>query len=104
MPGALLALHSFLLVAKRCRTFASIFSPRIFHLQTIIIFYIVELGKALHMPWVPLYRSSIRVVDVNALQQQRQSFDGNAFSSSASYSTATLSSSSAIRLLYEIAV
>jgi hypothetical protein len=43
-----------------------------------------------------LYRSSIRVVDVNALQQQRQSFDGNAFSSS--YSTATLSSSSAIRL------
>jgi hypothetical protein len=43
------------------------------------------------MPWVPLYRSSIRVVDVNALQQQqqRQSFD-NAFSGG-SYSTATLS-------------
>jgi hypothetical protein len=41
------------------------------------------------MPWVPLYRSSIRVVDVNALQQQQRSvstvtlsaaapFDGNA--------------------------
>jgi hypothetical protein len=30
------------------------------------------------MSWVPLYRSSIRVlVDGNALQQQRQLFDGN---------------------------
>jgi hypothetical protein len=44
------------------------------------MFYIVTLVKSLHMPW---YRSSIRVVDVNALQQQRQLFDGNALSSSA---------------------
>jgi hypothetical protein len=50
------------------------------------------------MPWVPLYRSSIGVVDGNALQQKRRSFDGNAFSSSDSYSTATLSSSSDSRL------
>jgi hypothetical protein len=52
------------------------------------------------MPWIPLYRSSIRVVDGNVLQQQRQSLDGNAFSSSSSdsYSTATLSSSSDSRL------
>jgi hypothetical protein len=56
-----------------------------------------ELVKALHMPWVPLYRSSIRVVDVNALQQQQPaSFDGNAFSSSAI--RRQRSSSSAIRL------
>jgi hypothetical protein len=103
MQGALWRCTLSARVAKRCRTFASIFSSAIFHLQTIIIFYIVELGKALHMPWVPLYCSSIRVVDVNALQQQRQSFDGNAFSSSASYSTQR-SSSSAIRLVYEIAV
>jgi hypothetical protein len=52
-------------------------------------------GEALHMPWVPLYRSSIGVVDGNALQQQRQSFLGNAFlGSSACCSMATLSSSS----------
>jgi hypothetical protein len=70
MQGALLA--SLSRVAKRCRTFAL----RLFSAKQTIMFYIVTLVKSLHMPW---YRSSIRVVDVNALQQQQR------------YSTATLS-------------
>jgi hypothetical protein len=92
-----LALHPFLLARQNAvEPSLSVFSPRIFHLQTIIMIYIVtacEEGSS-HMG---RYRSSIRVVDVNALQQQqRQSFDGNAFSSGASYSQR--SRSSAIRL------
>jgi hypothetical protein len=77
MQGALLALHPSLLASPNAvEPSLSVFSRRIFHLQTIIMFYIVTACE--DMPWVPLYRSSIRVVDVNALQQQRQLFDGNA--------------------------
>jgi hypothetical protein len=89
-----------LLASPNCRTFAPSSFLRDLHLQTIIMFYIVTAGgESLH--WVPLYRSSIRVVDVNPLQQQRRSFDGNAFSSSAIDGNALSSSGSlAYRELY----
>jgi hypothetical protein len=85
MQGALLALHPSL--ASRCRTLARL-SPQIFHLQTIIMIYIVTAWKkALHMPWVVVsfvhprrrrQRSPAAGSRALTLAQQRQLFDGNA--------------------------
>jgi hypothetical protein len=66
MQGALLALHPFSFALSNA---GSSFSA-IFHLQTIIMIYIVTACRRLFTCHGSLYRSSIRVVDVNALQQQ----------------------------------
>jgi hypothetical protein len=89
MQGALLALHPFLLASPNAvEPSLSVFSPQIFHLQTIIMIYIVTACEELFTCHGSLYRSSIRVVDVNALPA----------AAAPAYSTVTLSSSSAIRL------